>query len=103
MGVGGVGGVGDVGAFSIFQSFNLSILNFQFFNFQLSIFNFQFSISDAVSQIGVLEVLLQGLGEEGDAFSFYGFVGGGGGGKEDDGMRGGGGDAFKTEGGEGCV
>ena len=108
MGVGGVGGVDDVGAFSIFQSFNLSILNFQFFNFQLfnfqlSIFNFQFSISDAVSQIGVLEVLLQGLGEEGDAFGLYCFVGGGGGGKEDDGVRGGGGDAFKTEGGEGCV
>ena len=48
-------------------------------------------------------MLLQGFGEEGDAFSFYGFVGGGGGGKENDGVRGGGGDAFKTEGGEGCV
>ena len=91
----GVGGVGDVGAFSIFQ--------YSTFNFQHSIFNFQFSISDAVSQIGVFEVLLQGFGEDGDAFSFYGFVGGGGGGKEDDGVRGGSGDAFKTEGGEGGV
>ena len=101
----GVGGVGDVGAFSIFQFFNLQpqIIQLSIFNFQLSIFNFQFSISYAVSQIGVFEVLLQGLGEEGDAFGFYGFVGGGGGGKEDDGVRGGGGDAFKTEGGEGCV
>ena len=48
-------------------------------------------------------MLLQALGKEGDAFGLYGFVGGGGGGKEDDGVRGGGGDAFKTEGGKGCV